>query len=285
MKRLCAALLFCVALSPCAARTVTDELGRTVQVPEHPHRLICLMPSVVDDVYALGAGADVIGVPRYTKYPAEAGTKPSIGFPLAPSIETIVAMHPDLVLEDANMSSPDTLRSLERLGIPVFMVAPHQFQDIYRSLAAIGQALNRQQAARELIARLQAREAAVRRRVSGKPVISVLMPVGFDPVITFGKQAFLTGLIAIAGGHSVTADLPQDWTQISLEAVLARAPQALLLVRGSQSMPVEQILNLPGWSNVPAIRNRRIYYVDDRIELPCPVVFDALEELAKELHP
>jgi iron complex transport system substrate-binding protein len=114
MKRLCAALLFCVVLSPCTARTVTDELGRTVEVPEHPHRLICLMPSVVDDVYALGAGADVIGVPRYTKYPAEAGTKPSIGFPLAPSIETIVAMHPDLVLEDANMSSPDTLRSLER---------------------------------------------------------------------------------------------------------------------------------------------------------------------------
>jgi iron complex transport system substrate-binding protein len=281
MKRLCAALV----LSPCTARTVTDELGRTVEVPEHPHRLICLMPSVVDDVYALGAGADVIGVPRYTKYPAEAGTKPSIGFPLAPSIETIVAMHPDLVLEDANMSSPDTLRSLERLGIPVFMVAPHQFEDIYRSLAAIGQALNRQEAARELIARLHAREAAVRRRVSGKPVISVLMPVGFDPVITFGKHAFLTGLIAIAGGRSVTADLPQDWTQINLEAVLARAPEALLLVRGSQSMPVEQILNLPGWSNVPAIRNRRIYYLDDRIELPCPVVFDALEELAKKLHP
>jgi iron complex transport system substrate-binding protein len=285
MKRLCAALLFCVALSPCGARTVTDEMGRTVQVPEHPHRLICLMPSVVDDVYALGAGADVIGVPTYTKYPAEAGTKPSIGFPLAPSIETIVAMHPDLVLGDANMSSPDTLRSLERLGIPVFMVAPHQFEDIYRSLADIGQALNRQAAARELIARLHAREAAVRRRVSGKPVVSVLMPVGFDPVITFGKHAFLTQLIAIAGGRSVTSDLPQDWTQISLEAVLARAPEALLLVRGSQSMPVEQILNLPGWSNLPAIRNKRIYYVDDRIELPCPVVFDALEELAQQLHP
>jgi iron complex transport system substrate-binding protein len=285
MKRLCAALLFCVALSPCGARTVTDEMGRTVQVPEHPHRLICLMPSVVDDVYALGAGADVIGVPTYTKYPAEAGTKPSIGFPLAPSIETIVAMHPDLVLGDANMSSPDTLRSLERLGIPVFMVAPHQFEDIYRSLADIGQALNRQAAARELIARLHAREAAVRRRVSGKPVVSVLMPVGFDPVITFGKHAFLTQLIAIAGGRSVTSDLPQDWPQISLEAVLARAPEALLLVRGSQSMPVEQILNLPGWSNLPAIRNKRIYYVDDRIELPCPVVFDALEELAQQLHP
>ena len=284
MKRLCAALLFCVVLSPCTARTVTDELGRTVEVPEHPHRLICLMPSVVDDVYALGAGADVIGVPRYTKYPAEAGTKPSIGFPLAPSIETIVAMHPDLVLEDANMSSPDTLRSLERLGIPVFMVAPHQFEDIYRSLAAIGQALNRDESAKKLIARLRAREAAVRLRVSGKPVVSILMPLWYDPVVSIGKHAFITELIEIAGGHSVTSDLPQEWPQISLEAVLERKPEALLLVRGSK-MSAEQIVSRPGWSNVPAIKNHRIYYVDDRIEIPSPVVFDALEELARQIHP
>ena len=167
------------------------------------------MPSVVDDVYSLGAGTDVVGVPDYTKYPAEARTKRSIGLPLTPSIETIVALHPDLVLGDANMNSPDTMESLERLGIPVFMVAPHSFEDIYRSLAGIGQALNREESARELIGRLRAREAAVRLRVSGKPVVSLLMPEGFDPVITIGKHAFLTGLIEIAGGRSVTSDLPK----------------------------------------------------------------------------
>jgi iron complex transport system substrate-binding protein len=195
-----------------------------------------------------------------------------------------VALHPDLVLGDADMNSPDTMQALERLGIPVFMVAPHSFEDIYRSLASIGQALNREEPARELIGRLRAREAAVRRRVSGKPVVNLLMPEGFDPVITIGKHAFVTGLIEIAGGHSVTSDLPNDWQDISLEAVMARAPEALLLVKNSV-MSTEQILSRPGWSSLPAIRNKRIYYVDDRIELPCPVVFDALEELAEELHP
>ena len=135
MKLWCALLIFFVALPACGARTIRDELGRTVQVTEHPHRLVCLMPSVVDDVYSLGAGTDVIGVPDYTKYPAEARTKRSIGLPLTPSIETIVALHPDLVLGDADMNSPDTVDALERLGIPVFMVAPHSFEDIYRSLA------------------------------------------------------------------------------------------------------------------------------------------------------
>ncbi len=284
MKRWCAVLIFSVALPACGARTIQDELGRTVQVPEHPHRIVCLMPSVVDDVYSLGAGTDIIGVPDYTKYPAEARSKRSIGSPVTPSIESIVELHPDLVLGDPNMSSPEAIEALERFGIPVFMVAPHTFEDIYRSLASIGHALNREEPARELIGKLRAREAAVRRRVSGKPVVSLLMPVGFDPVITIGKHAFITGLIEIAGGHSVTSDLPNDWQEISLEAVMARAPEALLLVRSS-AMSAEQILSRPGWSSLPAVKNKRIYYVDDRIELPCPVVFDALEELAEELHP
>jgi iron complex transport system substrate-binding protein len=120
--------------------------------------------------------------------------------------------------------------------------------------------------------------------VSGKPVVSILMPLWFDPVITIGKHAFITELIEIAGGHSATSDLPQEWPQISLEAVLARKPDALLLERGSK-MSAQQILSRPGWSSVPAVRNHRIYYVDDRIELSSPVVFDALEELARQLHP
>ena len=99
-----------------------------------------------------------------------------------------------------------------------------------------------------------------------------------------GKKAFITEVIEIAGGHSVTSDLEQEWPQISLEAVLERKPEALLLVRGSK-MSSEQILSRPGWSTVPAIKNNRIYYVDDRIEIPSPVVFDALEELARQFHP
>jgi iron complex transport system substrate-binding protein len=284
MKHLSLWLLLFVAVPVCAARTVTDQLGRTIQVPEHPHRLICLMPSVVDDVYALGAGADVIAVTDYTKYPAEARTKPSVGSILSPSMETIVSLHPDLVLASADMSHVETLQQLERLGIVVFMISTHGVDGIYQSIASLGQALNREDSAKELIARLRGREAAVRRQVKGKPVVSILMPVGYDPIVTIGKHAFITELIGIAGGRSVTADIEQEWPQISLEAMLARAPEALLLIRGSR-MSIDKIRGQPGWGNLPAVINNRVYYVDDRINLPSPVAFDALEELAKQFHP
>jgi iron complex transport system substrate-binding protein len=242
------------------------------------------MPSVVDDVYALGAGADVIAVTDYTKYPAEARTKPSVGSILAPSMETILSLHPDLVLGSADMSRTETLQQLERLGIVVFMISTHGVEGIYRSIRSLGQALNREDSARELVTRLHGREAAVRQQVNGKPVVSILMPVGYDPILTIGKHAFITELIEIAGGRSITGDLDQDWPQVSLEAVLARAPEALLLIRGSR-MSMEKIRGQPGWDNLPAVKNNRVYYVDDRINLPSPVAFDALEELANQFHP
>ena len=284
MKRKYAFLIFGIALSTCSARTVTDELGRVVMVPEHPHRIICLLPSVVDDVFALGAGADVVAVTDFTKYPAEAKTRPSVGLPLSPSMEIILTLHPDLVLGTGDLNTSETIGELEKLGIAVFLVAPHGVEGIYHSIASLGRALNRDESARELIGRLREREAAIRRRVSGKPVVSILMPVWCDPIVTIGKHAFITELIDIAGGRSVTRDLAQEWPQVSLEAVLAWAPEGLLLVKGSK-MPVEQIRERPGWTSLPAIKNNRIYYVDDRIEIPSPVAFDALEELARQLHP
>ncbi|MGA3047699.1 MAG: cobalamin-binding protein [Terracidiphilus sp.] len=284
MKRFCTWLVLSIALPTCHARTVRDELGRTIEVPEHPHRLVCLMPSVVDDVYALGAGADVIAVTDYTKYPAAARAKPSVGSILAPSMETILSLHPDLVLGSADMSRTETLQQLERLGIVVFMISTHGVEGIYQSITSLGRALNRENSARDLVARLRAREAQVRRQVNGKPVVSILMPVGYDPILTIGKHAFITELIEIAGGHSVTSDLDQDWPQVSLEAVLERAPEALLLIRGSR-MSIERIRVQPGWDNLPAVRNNKVYYVDDRINLPRPVAFDALEDLAGQFHP
>jgi len=281
---LCLVFTLCIAMPSHAIRTVTDEAGRTVTVPDHPHRLICLVPSIVDDLYALGAGDDIIAVTDYTHYPPQASRKRSIGLPLSPSIETIVSLHPDLVLGDATITHADTIERLQHLGIAVFMVAPHSIEDIYRSLESIGSVLHREQSAQVLVHRLRARELAVRQRASGKRVVTVLMPLSTDPVITIGARAYITELIAIAGGRSVTCDLAQEWPQVSLEAVLAWAPDALIIEKNSK-ISIEQIRALPGWLSLPAIQHNKVYFVDDRILVPSPVAFDALEELAKQFHP
>jgi iron complex transport system substrate-binding protein len=284
MTRLLALAFLCFSLPAFASRTLTDDLGRSVAVPDRPHRVVCLMPSLVDDVYALGAGSDLIAVTDYSKYPPEAKTKPTVGLPLSPSLETIVSLHPDLVLASGDLNRGETVQELEKLAIPVFMVTARRIEGIYKSIARVGLALNREQEAARLVTALHERERAVRARVAGKPVINVLMPIWYDPIVTIGRDAYITDLIEIAGAHSVTSDVPEEWPEISLEAVLSRAPEALLLVRGSK-MSVDAIRTRPGWLTMVAVKNKRIYYVDDRIESPSPVAFDALEDLAQQFHP
>ncbi len=282
--KLCALVLLFAAVPCFASRTLTDELGRTVVVPDHPHRLVCLVPSIVDDVYSLGAGDEVIAVSDYTKFPAQAETKPKIGAPMNPSLENIVALHPDLVLGSGDMNHVQTANQLESYGIPVFMVNPHGIAGIYTSILSLGKALRRESDASRLIQSLQAREQAVRKRVGGKPVVRVFMPVWYDPIVTIGRHAFITELIEAAGGVSITSDIAQEWPQVSLEAIVARHPDALLLVRSSK-VSLSELSIRPGWDTLPAMRAGRVYYADSRIDLPSPVAIDALENLAKQFHP
>ena len=284
MKRLLL-LLFLLSPAVClASRTLTDELGRTVVVPDHPRKLICLAPSIVDDVYSLGAGSDVIAVSDYTAYPADAAKKPSIGAPLNPSLEKIIAMHPDLVLATGDFNQIPAIDRLVRYGIPVFMVNPHGIAGIHKSIVTLGRALNRDAEAAALLHDLQAREQSIRQRIEGKPVVLLFMPVWYDPIITAGKHAFITELIEMAGGSSITSDIAQEWPQVSLETIVARNPDGLLLIKGSRIL-LSELETRPGWQALAAVREKRVFYVDKRIELPSPAAIYAMEDLAKELHP
>lgn len=283
--KLGAILLLTSIAQPCfAGRTVRDELGRTVEVPDHPHRVVCLIPNVVDIVYSLGAGADVVAISDFTKYPQEALQKPSVGLPLNPSIETIVALHPDLALGTGDLNTLEAAGHLQRLGIPVFMIDPHGIDGIYASILSLGQALNRDTDANTLVARLRMRVDAVKARVAGKPKVRVFMAIWYDPVMTIGKRAFISELIEAAGTRSVTDDIAQEWPEVSLEFVVSRQPDALLFVSGSGITP-EELKMRPGWDHLRAVQQGRIYYTDDRIQYPSPVAFDALEDLAKQFHP
>ncbi|MFZ0771807.1 MAG: helical backbone metal receptor [Candidatus Sulfotelmatobacter sp.] len=277
-------LLTSIALPCFAGRTVKDELGRKVEVPDHPHRVVCLVPSVVDIVYSLGAGADVVAISDFTKYPGKALQKPRIGLPLNPSIETIVALHPDLALGTGDLNTLEFAGHLQRLGIPLFMVDPHGIEGIYASILSLGGVLNLEADANDLVARLHTRVEAVKARVADKPKVRVFMAIWYDPVMTIGKHAFISELIEAAGGLSVTDDIAQEWPEVSLETIVSRQPDALLLMRGSK-ITVEELKMRPGWERLRAVQQGRIFYTDDRILYPSPIAFDALEDLAKQFHP
>jgi ABC-type Fe3+-hydroxamate transport system substrate-binding protein len=102
--------------------------------------------------------------------------------------------------------------------------------------------------------------------------------------VTIGKASFISELVEIAGARSITDDIGQEWPQVSLEAVIARKPEALLLVKGGK-FSLHDLQQRPGWNTVDAVKSGRVYYLDDRVEYPSPVAFDALEDFATQLYP
>jgi iron complex transport system substrate-binding protein len=269
-----------------ASRQLKDELGRRVHLPDNPHRVVCLAPSLTETVYALGLGAVVVGVTDFTDYPPEAQTKPSVGGLSDASLEKIVSLHPDLVLGMGTLNSEELVNELEHVGIPVFVVDPQGLQGIMASIQHVGDALNRSSDAARLLEHLEEQRVAVAAHVKGLARVKVLVVVWYDPVITAGGKSFITDVISAAGAQSATADIPQAWPQISLEEVLRRSPDFVLLVRGVHGGITEGDLKAhAGWDQLPAVRDNRVIYMGERLFHPSPVVFDALEQLAKGLHP
>jgi len=286
MKKLWRALLLLFILTSYAwaARWERDETGREVAVPDHAHRVVSLAPSLTNTVYALGAAGDLVGITDYTDYPPEAARqKPSVGAVVNPSLERIVALHPDLVLALPEFNGADSIQGLQRLGIPVFLFNTGNIANIYRSVEAVARVMGREREATALVAELRSREAKVRAQSAGKDKPSVLLVLSIDPLITAGRNAFITEMIAAAGARSVTDDVKQDWLQMNVEAILPRKPAYILLVKGGP-VSLKDLQQRAGWDSLEAVQRGRVLVIDDRIQIPGPVAFEGLEDLARQIQ-
>ena len=261
-----------------------DDAGRSVAVPDQVHRAVSLSPSLTNTVYALGAQSDLVGITNYTVYPHEAAReKPSVGAVVNPSLEKIVALHPDIVLALPEFNGAETIHGLERIGIPVFLFNTGNLANIYRTVEQVGQIMGRQREATALIASLRARESKVREQSAGKPKPTVLLVLSIDPLITAGRNAFITEMISAAGGKSVTDDLAQDWLHLNVEAILPRKPDYIMLMQRGP-VTLKDMQQRAGWSSLEAVRRGRVIVADERIQIPAPVAFDGLEDLARQIH-
>ncbi len=279
-------LVLSIAARPLLGRRITDETGRSVNVPDHPQRLVSLAPSITEIVYALGLGDHLVGDTEYCDYPPEAKQKPHVGAILNPSLEQIVALKPDLVLGIAEANRREIADQLERLGVPLYGLTAHTIDEMLRSVHDLGELLGRQAEASALVERLQVRIQAVAEQVKGRPRPKVLFAVWYQPLITAGPHTFIADVVRRAGGDSITDDLSEEWPRLSLEEALHRDPDIILFPRSESFAPsLDTFRNLPGWRDLRAVKNQQLYFIPDTIVRPCPRLVDALEEVARILHP
>ncbi|MFZ0962180.1 MAG: cobalamin-binding protein [Terriglobia bacterium] len=280
------AVTLLLSASAISARIVTDQTGRRVNLPDHPRRLVSIAPSITETLFALGLGNRLVGDTDYCDYPPQAKTIPHVGAMLNPSLEKIVALRPDLVLGTDEANRRETADQLERLGIPLYGVTAHTVEGTLQSLEDVGHVLDWDQPAQKLVANLRARVAAVDRQVQGKPRPKVLFVVWYRPLITAGSTTFISDVIRRAGGVSISDDMTTEWPHMGLEDVLKRAPDVILFPRTDTFSPgLDEFQKLPGWRNLTAVKDHHLYFVSETIMRPSPRLIDALEEVARILHP
>lgn len=268
------------------AFTVVDQAGRTLTLPASPRRIVSLVPSVTELLYAIGAQDALVGVTDFCDYPAEARRKPHVGDMISPNLETLVTLKPDLVVATRSGNREEIFDQLTRLGIPVYLVDPITVGDVLRLVSELGQLTGHRDGAVAVEKDLGRRIAAVRERVAGRPHPRVLYVLWPEPLIVPGKGSLVTELIALAGGASVTADQGQGYPRMSLEAAVGRAPEIIILARHGSRVGPAALTQWQRLESLPAIKSGRLYMADgDLMHRYGPRVVVGLESLARMIHP
>ena len=287
MRRGALAVLLALAVSsPAAAFSARDMLGREVVLAAPPARIVSLVPSVSETLFAVGAEARLVGVTDFCDYPPAARAKPSVGGMINPNLESIVALRPDLVIATTEGNREETFAQLKRLAIPTYLVVAHHVRDVTDLIARLGALTGREQAARALLNHLERRVSAVVGAVAPLPRPRVLYVLWPEPLIVPGREALVTELIRLAGGDSVTDGESDAYPRLSLEAAVAKAPEVILLANhGAGTGPIDE----ERWrrlTSLPAIRAGRLRRVDGNLlHRYGPRVADGLAELARAIHP
>lgn len=269
-------------------RAITDGTGRSVRIPARVERIVSLAPSMTETVFALGLQARLVGVTDYCDYPPDALALPKVGGGLAPSLERIVELKPDLVLATTLLNRRETVDALDRLGVPVFSARdPQTVDDVLFEIAAVADALSAAEQGAALVAQMRARLAALEQALAGRAPRRALFIVWHDPLITVGRNTFLADALRRAGGVSVI-DAEQDWPRISLEEVTRLDPEVLVFA-SSHSEAVRQTFESlaarPAWQGLTAVQQRQYAVISDAVNRPAPRLLQAIEELARQLHP
>jgi iron complex transport system substrate-binding protein len=300
IRKLFVLTLFAMSLSACGPAvavgtgptTLTDGSGRTVTLDLPAQRILSIAPSNTELLFAIGAGQQVVGRDSYSDYPPEAKAVPDIGELVGtPNLELILSKKPDLIVASP-LTPPEQIADLEKAGLKVYVLPnPKSFEDLYANVETAGKLSGRETAAAALVDSLNARVKAVSEKVatvSARPIVYYELDAT-DPAApyTSGPDTFIDLLIRTAGGENFGGDLKGDWVQVSLETVLIRQPDFIMLGDNTYGgVTPDQVKARAGWGALNAVKQGKVVIFDDNtVSRPGPRLVDGLEAMAKLLHP
>ena len=210
---------------------------------------------------------------------------PSLGGTIQPNLEALAELEPDLVITWADANERSFGDRAEALGIPVYRAEAETIAGVRSHLRRLGTLLGRAERAEALVDSLDHALASVAASVRGRERVAVYYSVWHDPPQTIGPGTFIDEVIEYAGGRNIFADATRSWPRVSVEAIVRRNPDALVIARHAPEAEGVPWIEGPGWRDLEAVRADRYLVVDgDLFNRPGPRVAEAARLMARFLH-
>ena len=233
-----------------AAVQITDDAGVVVHFERSPQRIVSLLPSLAETVCELGHCARLVGVDRYTNYPASLQKLPQVGGGLDPNIEAIVALKPDVVLM---AKSSRAAERLEALGIKVMALEPKTYADVQRVTLKLGQLLavpDAQRVWRAMDAGVAAAAQSLPAQVRGT---RVYFEVNQGPYAA-SEASFIGETLTRLGLKNIVPGTLGPFPKLNPEFIVRANPDLIMVGQDS----ADGMAQRPGWPSIRAVRDRRV---------------------------
>jgi iron complex transport system substrate-binding protein len=270
--------------SSAAARPgfLVDDFGDTARVGAPATRIVSLSPSTTEILFAIGAGAQLVGRTRWDLYPDSARLVPDLGDGLRPNVEAVLAARPDLVVLYASDDNRAAARAFRAAGIATLALKADRVAEFAPTVTALGRLTGRDAAAALLVDSVARSLDAVRAATVNLPRPRVFWPLWDEPLYAVAGGSFLNDLVEIAGGRNVFAELPQPSPEVSAEEVLRRDPEIVLV--GPRA--ATRYRTDARWRSLTAVRTGRVLVYDTVVVArPGVRLGEAAASLARLLHP
>lgn len=247
---------------------------------EPPRRIVSLAPSLTELTCSLGLERNLVGVTTYCDRPASVKGKPTVGGPANPSLEAVLNLKPDVVLVDEEGIGSRLSQRLQKLGVRTVTFHGSRLDKLVPAIRQLGRDLGVSPAAERLASRIESGLQAGRHPAKPVRTLFVIWP---DPLVAAGPGSLLDDVMQKTGFENIAKDARSGYPRLSLEAVISRNPQLIVVGQGVKlAGPMQRMLK--HLSSLDAVRQGRVCMVSDALYRPGPRIPEGIAELQQCLE-
>jgi vitamin B12 transport system substrate-binding protein len=246
-------------------------------------RIVALAPHIVEMLFDIGAGENIVGTVEYADYPEAALTIPRVGGYHGIQIEKVLALKPDLVMVWQSGNKVSDIEQMEKMGLNIVYSLPHNIEDVARELRHLGKAIGHEAQAEVVANNYTKKLEKLRQDHANIKPMKVFYQLWPEPMRTINKETIINQMIEVCQGQNVFADNPTAYPQIGIENVIVAQPE--IIIYPDEKSAIEQpIIDWLKWPEIPAVKHNRFIHINaDLLHRFSTRMLEGIEDMCEKI--